>query len=155
MAEGTSTGYSHTQRGPWWLLLYSFGLVILITAWTTAGSVPAVSVILVVSGAMMLLFGASFQHLTVADEGDRLAIRFGPVPLFARRIRYEDIQGVEPGRTTLLDGWGSHYSTQGGWVWNIRGRDCVEIRHGATTFVGTDDQENLLRFLRAKLPSTP
>jgi hypothetical protein len=155
MTAAISPSYRHTQKGPWWLLLDSAGLLMLVVAWITWRwpTEPIVPVILLASGTMMLLLGACFQDLTVADEGDRLAVRFGPVPLFARRIRYGDMHGVEPGRTTALDGWGVHYRPGGGWVWNIWGRDCVVIRHGGTTYVGTDDLENLLRFLQTKLPT--
>ena len=59
---------------------------------------------------------------------------------------------VETGRTMLLDGWGVHFSLAGGSVWNIWGRDCVVIRHGGITRVGTDDAENLAAFLRTKIP---
>jgi hypothetical protein len=46
-----------------------------------------------------------FGSLTIRDEGDCLALRFGPLPLLRKRIRYADITGVEVGRTTILDGW--------------------------------------------------
>jgi len=55
----------------------------------------------------------------------------------------------------VLDGWGIHLSLRGGWVWNIQGRDCVVIRHGGTTWLGTDDVPNLLAFLKAKAPAAP
>jgi hypothetical protein len=50
-----------------------------------------------------------------------LVIRFGPIPLFRRTVRYADIQKVEVGRTLILDGWGIHFSIRGGWVWNLWG----------------------------------
>jgi hypothetical protein len=113
---------------------------------------PVVSVVLPVAGAFMLVLGASFQHLTVADEGDRLAVWFGPLALFRRRIRYADMREVEVGRTLLLDSWGIHMSIRGGWVWNIWGRDCVVIRHRqGTLWVGTDDAANLAEFLQTKI----
>jgi hypothetical protein len=95
----------------------------------------------------------AFHHLTVADQGDRLAIRFGPVPLFGRTVCYADIEKVEVGRTLILDGWGIHYSIRGGWVWNLWGRDrvVVHFKNGGTLRVGTDDAENLARFLNGKV----
>jgi hypothetical protein len=156
MTDTTPPNYRHTQKGPWCLLLYSIGalpLAVAGLAWYSS-AVPFVPVILLASGGVMLALGACFQQLTVADEGDRLAVRFGPLPLFAKRIRYDDMRGVEAGQTTVLDSWGVHYSPRGGWVWNIWGWDCVLIHHGGgKTWVGTDDPENLLRFLRTKLPS--
>ena len=88
----------------------------------------ALRIIFLVTGLFMLLLAASFHHLTVTGEGSQLAIRFGPLPLFRKRISYDEITAVEKGRTTILDGWGIHLSLRGGMVWNIWGRDCVVIR---------------------------
>jgi hypothetical protein len=102
----------------------------------------------------MFVLAASFHHLSVVDEGDVLAIRFGPVPLFRKTVRYAEIDRVEVGRTLLLDGWGIHMSIRGGWVCNLWGRDCVVIylRKGVLR-IGSDDAENLTAFLRKKSES--
>lgn len=149
----THVTYRHTQKGPWSVLLYAFGALTGALAWFIRHE-PLVLVVLPVAGLAMLVLGASFGRLTVTAEGDSLAIRFGYLPLFRKRIRYADIQAVEIGRTTLLDGWGIHLSLKGGWVWNIWGRDCVVIRHRGTTRVGTDDAEKLAAFLRARITTT-
>jgi hypothetical protein len=73
------------------------------------------------AGLLIALFGTTFHHLTVEDQGDVVAIRFGPVSLFRRRVNYADVEEVEVGRTRFLDGWDIHYSIQGGWVWNLWG----------------------------------
>jgi hypothetical protein len=82
-----------------------------------------------------------------------LAIRFGPVPLFHRTVRYADIGSVEVGRTLLLDGWGIHYSVRGGWVWNLWGRTCVVVhfKDGGTLRIGTDDADDLVAYLRSRI----
>ncbi|MDY0170043.1 MAG: hypothetical protein RBS80_26095 [Thermoguttaceae bacterium] len=108
-----------------------------------------------VTGLFMLLLCASMGHLTVEDEGDRLAIRFGPLPLFRRRVRYDDILEAEMGRTTFLDGWGIHWSPWGGWVWNVCGHDCVLLRlKRGKLKIGTDDAEGLAGFVRSRISST-
>jgi hypothetical protein len=101
---------------------------------------------------LLLFLAASFHRLTVEDQIDRLSISFGPIPLFRRSIRYDDIVSAEIGRTTILEGWGIHWSFRGGWVWNIWGRDCVvlQLRNG-TLIVGTDDAENLAAFVRGRI----
>jgi hypothetical protein len=144
--------YRHTQKGPWHLVLWSVGAVSVAVAWLVWEQAPVPAVILAGTGLFLLVLGACFDRLTVADEGDRLAIQFGFLPLFRTRIRYADIRAVEIGRTTLLDGFGIHRSLQGGWVWNIWGWECVVIRHRGTTRVGTDDAENLATFLKTKIP---
>ena len=102
----------------------------------------------------MLLLGASCGHLTIEDEGDRLSVRFGPFPLFRRRIPYDDILEVETGRTTFLEGWGIHWSPWGGWVWNIWGYDCVLLRlKRGKLKIGTDDAAGLAEFVSSRIRS--
>jgi hypothetical protein len=145
--------YSHTQRAPLCWLLYLISAAQLTAAyWTIQSGPPWVGWLLGAVGLLLGLLGASFQHLTTADEVDGLAIRFGPVPLFHRRVRYDEIVSVDTGRTTLLDGWGIHYSVRGGWVWNLWGYDCVAVtlRKGKL-FIGTDDPQGLAEFLRERM----
>ncbi len=99
------------------------------------------------------LVAPAFHHLTVQDQGDSLAIRFGPLPLFRRAVRYDSIQRVQVGRTLFHEGWGIHHSFRGGWVWNLWGRDCVVVhfRNGKVLRIDTDDAENLARFLEGKI----
>ena len=103
-------------------------------------------------GLLIALLAPCFHNLTVADQGDVLSIRFGPMPLFARTVNYADIEQVEVGRTTILDGWGIHYSIRGGWVWNLWGRDCVVVhfKKGGVLRIGTDDAEGLAGFLTTR-----
>ena len=116
-------GYSHTQKAPLCLILYGSALLCFALAWM-AGSAPG-GLIAAAVGLLIALLAPAFHHLAVEDQGDQLAIRFGPLPLFLRTVRYADIEKVEVGRTLVLDGWGIHYSLRGGWVWNLWGRDCV------------------------------
>lgn len=150
----TPTTYRHTQRAPLCLLIYALAIAFLVLAWTLRGE-PVVGVALPPVGLLMLGLAASFHHLTVADEGDRLAIRFGPLPLFKRSIRYEEINSAEAGRTAWYEGWGIHISLRGGWVWNLSGWDCVVLRHRRGTLrIGTDDAENLARFVAGRIGQT-
>jgi hypothetical protein len=143
--------YSHTQQSPLCLIFFGSAIWLFVLAWI-AGDQPTETPMLVVGGMLMTLIGLAFHHLTVEDEGDRLAIRFGPLPLFRTSIRYSDIRKVEVGRTLLLDGWGIHWSLRGGWVWNLWGRDCVVVhRSKGTLRVGTDDVAGLARFLEERI----
>ncbi len=142
--------YSHTQKAPLCLLLCGIALTCLVLACATVER-PA---IYIAGGVALLLtlLAPAFHHLTVIDQGDQFAIRFGPVPLFRRTVRYDDIERVEIGRTLILDGWGIHASIRGGMVWNLWGRDCVvvHLKHGVLR-IGTDDAENLARFLNQRI----
>ena len=142
--------YHHTQKGPWSLLLYALTAAFLTAGWLMP--LLALRITFLVTGLFMFLLGVSLGHLTVADEDTQLAIRFGPFPLFRKRIWYDDIREVETGRTTFLDGWGIHWSPWGGWVWNIRGWECVVIRlKRGTLRVGTDDPHGLAEFLKTRI----
>jgi hypothetical protein len=142
--------YSHTQTGPICLILYAFALV----CFTMAGTIGEPPGIFIFGGAGLLVgsFGPMYHHLTVEDQGEVLTIRFGPIPLFRRTVRYADIVKVEVGRTLIVDGWGIHYSIRGGWVWNLWGRDCVvvHLKKGVLR-IGTDDAANLAGFLEEKI----
>lgn len=143
--------YSHTQKALLCLILYGSALLCFVLAWQV-GDTPGIFI----GGGVGLpigLLAQAFHHLTVVDQGERLAVRFGPVPLFRRTVRYADIDKAEVGRTLILDGWGIHYSIRGGWVWNLWGRNCVVVhfKNGVVLRIGTDDAENLARFLNSRI----
>jgi hypothetical protein len=150
--EPTSVAYSHTQKSPLCVLIYALALVFLGLGWFVQDA-PPIRWLFPPIGLLMFVLAASIHHLTVIDQGEVLAIRFGPMPLFRRTVSYADIEKVEVGRTLILDGWGIHYSIRGGWVWNLWGRTCVVVhfKNGGTLRIGTDDAENLVEFLRRKV----
>ena len=148
MLDETAASYRHTQRAPWHWMLDALGVALLVAAWLSSEPINA-RWLFVGMATLFLLLGSSFRYLAVEDQGDHLDIRFGPIPLFRRRVRYQDIRDVEIGETLLLEGWGIHMSPRGGWVWNIWGRDCVVIRlERSTLWLGTDDAEKLAAFLK-------
>ena len=148
----TTPGYSHTQKAPLCLLVYTLAIIFLALDWFVQDAPPIQRLFLPI-GLLMLVVAASFHHLSIVDLGEVLAIRFGPLPLFRRRVKYADIVKVEVGRTSLLDGWGIHMSIRGGWVWNLWGWDCVVayFKKGSTLRIGTDDAENLAKFLQSRV----
>jgi hypothetical protein len=119
--------YRHTQRAPLCLLVYGTAIMFFVLGWLLRNE-PVIQWVFPSVGLLMLVLAGSFHHLTVEDEGNQLSISFGPLPLFRRSVKYENIVSVGVGRTTILDGWGIHMSFRGGWVWNIWGRDCVVLR---------------------------
>lgn len=147
------TSYRHTQRAPLCLPVYGLAFTLLALGWLWRNETPIFWTFSLV-GLLALFLAASFHHLTVADQGNRLSIGFGPIPIFRRAVKYEDIKSVEVGRTTILDGWGIHMSLRGGWVWNLWGRECavLQLKRG-TLRVGTDDADNLVAFLRTRIAS--
>ncbi len=146
----TTSGYFHTQKAPLCLILYGSALACLVLGWLVSSELAMI--ICVAVAVPIALLAPAFHYLTVVDQGEVLAIRFGPLPLFRRTVRYSDIEKVEMGRTTFLEGWGIHYSPRGGWVWNLWGWDCVvvHLKNGILR-IGTDDVANLAAFLEEKI----
>lgn len=145
-------GYEHTQRGPLWLVLMpplAIALALAVAGdgaarWAGAGF-----------AALLALLAACFATLTVRDRGDHLDVRFGPLPWFGTRVRYDTIDRVAPARSRLIDGWGVHWLPGRGWTFNLWGFDCVEIRAGRRVVrIGTDEPEALAAFLAARATPT-
>lgn len=144
----SESSYKHVQHAPLCLLVYVLAVVFLVLG-LAMNTEPPIPRLFPPIGLFMLVLAASFHHLTVEDQGDRLSVSFGPIPLFRRTILHDDIISAEIGRTTILDGWGIHMSLRGGWVWNLWGRDCVvlQLRKGILR-IGTDDAANFAAYLK-------
>lgn len=143
--------YSHTQRGPISWLLALIG----VTAWVAAIANSGDARFLLIGGlfgAVMILLALSFCTLTVADEGDSLLVRFGPLPLFSKHVAYDQISLVQPAKSSFIDGWGIHYVPGRGWTYNLWGWECVLLKvNGRTVRIGSDDAENLASFIQTKI----
>ena len=72
----TTPEYAHTQKAPLCLILYGSALVCFVLVWLV-GDKPGIYIGGSV-GLLIALLGPCFHHLTVVDQGDVLAIRFGP-----------------------------------------------------------------------------
>ena len=142
--------YEHTQRSPLHLILFAVAAALLIGAWLIRQQPPAVG--LLILAAIFALLGLMFGCLTVRDEGQWLALRYGPLSMFRKRIAYDRITSVEAGRISVLDGWGIHYVPGRGMTYNLWGFGCVKLTLGRKVVrVGTDDAENLADFLQGKI----
>jgi len=142
--------YEHKQTSPLHLILYAIGIILLGAAWLSREN-RVVSLILVSSAALMILAALCFGCLVVRDEGDVLALRYGPLPIFRRRIPFARITAAEPSRSAVIDGWGIHYIPGRGTTYNLWGFDCVKMKvDNRTVRVGSDDVQGLARFLTEK-----
>ena len=144
--------YEHTQRGYLhWLLLLPAGAMMIEAVWL-AREAPPLAVIVAAAGLVIVVAGLMFGRLTVRDEGQWLALRFGPLPFIARRVDYADITAAEPDRIWIIDGWGINWVPGRGWTCNVWGFQSVRLTvRGRTMRVGTDDPQGLAAFLRTKL----
>lgn len=145
--------YEHRQSAPLHLILLALAVGFLVLAWVLPGQPVVVIPVLAVT-ALTLVVAACFASLTIRDEGDCLAVRYGPLPLVSRRIPYAQIVGVETARSDWLDGWGAHWIPGRGWIYNLWGFDCVRLDLGGKYIrLGTDDLEGLVQFLAERQES--
>lgn len=143
--------YEHTQKAPLHYIFHPVILVSMVLAWMGRDQPPIVLVTLCVA-VTLILVAMMFQRLTVRDEGERLALRYGPLPVFRKLIRYSDITSVKPGRSSVIDGWGIHWIPGRGFTYNLWGFDCAKlIVQGRVVRVGSDDVENLVSFLQDRI----
>jgi len=144
--------YDHTQDGSLHLLVYLTAALVFASASICRGE-PLPAIVLLLSGVAILPLGMCFHWLRVYDDGDQFRVRFGPLPVFGTRIRYDEITDVGAERSTFLDGWGVHWTPGKGWIFNLWGFDCVRVEtRRRTVRIGTDDVVNLVAFLRNQMP---
>jgi len=142
---GVSPSYSHTQVG-WWLIVI-LGVVCLAILAIFSGidigrqSLPPTDARIIgwVVFATLVITGALLTSLTVHVTSDRVDWRFGPgVVRFS--LPLAEITNVTTARTPLWAGIGIHWIFSG-WVYNVSGRDAVELtkRDGSKVWIGTDE----------------
>ncbi len=145
--------YAHTQRGRFAWLLLAIALVTLALLPVVEGMAAKAG--LAVFAAAFVFVAAAFWNLTVREEGAHLVVAFGPLSIAQRRIAYDDIASARAARSRFIDGWGMHWSPSRGWIWNIDGRDCVELELRSGTFrIGTDDPTGLVKHIEARARGT-
>jgi hypothetical protein len=150
-----TTGYRHKQKGPVYLALLTIAAVAGLCALLFFDEGVVFAGLL--AGAMIFtVLGVSFREMTVEDQGQSLLIRFGPLPLFQKRLSYAAMTGVEAARCSLIDGLGIHCVPGRGWIYNLWGGECVLVRCGDRRIrIGSDDVAGLLVFLQAKISERP
>lgn len=141
--------YQHTQRGPWSFVLLAVvasNLTLAVCLW---GNEPAWASWLFLSVALLMTFMTfCFQSLTTTVSETSLRVHFGPIPLLEKKVLLEEIVSVRPEKSSLLDGWGVHWTPGKGWIYNMWGFDCLAINLGTRHFrVGTNDPDQLCEVL--------
>lgn len=141
--------YQHTQRGPWSFVLLAVvasNLTLAVRLW---GNEPAWASWLFLSVALLMTFMTfCFQSLTTTMSETSRRVHFGPIPLLEKKVLLEEIVSVRPEKSSLLDGWGVHWTPGKGWIYNMWGFDCLAINLGTRHFrVGTNDPDQLCEVL--------
>jgi hypothetical protein len=152
---GDRMSYHHTQRGELHWVLTLLGAAWFLAAWMARHHAAATFSLMFVA-AVCFLLSLSLQTLTVRDEGEHLRIRFGPLPLFQRRIAYRDVTAVAVDRLPARSGawrwlllrlprcWGTY---------RVAADACVRLslEGDRVVCVGSDDADNLAAFVRQRI----
>ena len=142
--------YDHTQTG-WLILNIMIFLVFLITLsylnrWGT-NPIPAWGFIVMV--ALFVLVTCLFYKLRIRIDNEVIHIIYG-IGLIHIRIRPERVDRVRVVRNPWYYGLGIRFTPRG-MLYNIQGRDAVEIEYFRKTprrvRIGSNDCQNLKRFI--------
>jgi hypothetical protein len=99
---------------------------------------------------IFIALALGFSSLTVEVGADEIVWFFGP-GIWRKRIDRRDVASVEAVRNPWWYGIGIHLTPRG-WLYNVGGRDAVEIAlvSGRTLRIGTDEPDALLAALRRR-----
>ena len=140
--------YRHRQSAPIYWILLSLSLLVFL-----GGLFLGAVLFVILSSLISLLMGTlafMFVWLEVAEDGESLSICFGPIRAFKKRVRYDSIVDVVRDRSLLIEGWGVHLGPRG-WIWNLWGRQVVELQFEQGRLrIGTDDPEGLLAHVKER-----
>ena len=77
--------YEHTQKSPLHLLIWCTGVVIAVIGVMADDTFGALVCCLVAT--LVVPIALMFMKMTVRDEGEYLAVRYGPLPVFKAQVR--------------------------------------------------------------------
>ncbi len=140
------SAYEHNQWG-------AIPIVVAVVIFLFAGAVvdvsqqPAAAVLLIAAGVLI-----AFARLAtrVDETGVSWAFTAG-VP--RGYIGFNEIYRMERVRTSLIEGWGIHWTWWHGWLWNVGGFDAVQflLKNGKSITLGTNDAEGLYKAVLSRL----
>ncbi len=140
--------YHHRQTG--WMILA--GLTASMAVVVPLVAIPAAPLGAVLVAALVLLGGVLFATLTVEVDARELRVFFTG-GLVRKRVALAEILSVQVVRNPWYYGLGIHKIPRG-WIWNVSGRDGVELRlrDGSVLRIGSDEPAALRRAIEAAAP---
>ena len=96
---------------------------------------------------------ALFYALTIEIKEDTLYIRMG-IGLIRKKVLLSNITQARKVRIPIYAGWGIHGIPGLSWVWNVSGRDGVQLNFvkGGRLIVGSDEAEVLVKAIESNMP---
>jgi amino acid transporter len=159
--QRSASHYSHTQVG-WWLIV-ALGVAVLALAAGLAGiragsrppATPELAIIFTTVIVVLAITAVLLTTLTVHVTVDVVSWHFGPgVIHFSLPIA--EITNVAVARTPLWAGIGIHWIFTG-WVYNVSGRDAVQLtkRDGSKVWIGSNEPHALAAAIEGARAGTP
>ncbi len=150
--------YRHTQTAYGLMGIVLLVALLPLGALFLAPSAPGVIFGRTVAAIVLLIVlacAALFSSMTIAVEHGHLSWCFG-FGLLRKSVALSDIARVEPTRTSVLEGWGIHWTTRG-WLYNVSGFDAVwiQLRPGKQFLLGTNQPEVLVRAIEEARSQPP
>ena len=139
--------YQHTQTGKWIIVVFgALAIGLLVMGFLRPPIFPAL-ILAIGLLAALLLFGS----LTVLGDEKQISFYFG-IRAIRKRYKYDDLQTVRKVRNKWYWGWGIRWFGRG-WLYNVSGLDAVELilKSGKIRRIGTDDPDNLMRFIMTRI----
>jgi hypothetical protein len=150
--------YRHQQFCPLAIVPCLCSACMYFVAWTFHDVAPLpVPLMSCAVGLLFAAVGTSIYRTTIADEGEELVLSFGPMTVYEKRFRYDNMTAVELGQLRFFDGLAGMVNLRREFVWNPRpgSHDCIVIHLKEGFFravrIGTNDGANLARFLNDRL----
>jgi hypothetical protein len=141
------TPYRHTQiRFPIAILLVALLFLAIAVVVSTHYGIEAVVIYILIAAVL-----ANYLSLTVEVKPEKIEMRFG-LGLLRRSIALGNVHNLCVVETSIEDGLGMHL-TGTGWLYNISGRQAVEIilRDDSQVRIGSDEPEELARAIENAL----
>lgn len=141
------TTYRHRQRAT----LISVALLAVILVYAVLTLTRPAGAALLPSLALLTLVQLAFSSLTVAVDARALSVRYG-VGWIGFAFPLSEIRDAQPVTNPWYWGWGIRLTPRG-WLFNVSGRDAVEVTFasGRRVRIGTDEPEALAAAIRTSL----
>jgi hypothetical protein len=138
--------YRHTQLGKVTIAAFGIATIFLLLPFVGIGT-PRPGQF----GIILMLVGASslFYSLTVEISNGILRCHFGP-GLIRRRFAISEIEEARSVRNPWYSGWGIRWRPGQYWLWNVSGRQAVELtlKGGKRFRIGTDEPDTLVQAIQ-------
>jgi hypothetical protein len=136
--------YEHTQYSKMLFVLLGLPVVVCLGG---ALTIPTQQHTLFTVGFFLVIIAWMFSSLRITVSDRFLHWRFGP-GLIHKKVALAQIKEFEITRTTLLEGWGIHYTNRG-WLYNVSGYDAIFVtcKDGKRFVLGSNDVNGLSRAL--------